>query len=277
MRMAPPQSTRTGGRGWADFIRVTAPGVPQATIEQLETVTCDGPSWRRGQVRHDACSRSGRKCAGAIVTDNVTGFPAVSTAACRGRAWCRPTARDARPEIPRLLGHPSTTAATGRVPRGVTAVADPRSRTCPVQPVEGRRAATGGSFQYDSPGSTVPLPGVIDYPRATRSGPWHRLETLSARATRVDISGGCRVRQGRPTSRWAASAAWNRLMQRITTCSTHGAPRHRSLGLCTGAATRRAHVRRAVPSADLDPPAVRPADHARGTTPSRRRSTSACR
>ena len=90
MRMAPPEEDADPTADpWAEFIRVTAPEFRKPTIEQIETVTT--PIWEAlvagaryshprimeiwDDVRPDV-----------VVTDNVTGYPAVELA---GAPWVR--------------------------------------------------------------------------------------------------------------------------------------------------------------------------------------------
>jgi MGT family glycosyltransferase len=90
MRMAPPEEDADPTADpWAEFIRVTAPEFRKPTIEQIETVT--KPIWEAlvagaryshprimeiwDDVRPDV-----------VVTDNVTGYPAVELA---GAPWVR--------------------------------------------------------------------------------------------------------------------------------------------------------------------------------------------
>ena len=90
MRMAPPEENADPTADpWAEFIRVTAPEFRKPTVEQIETVTkpiwealVAGEQYSHGRimeiwddVRPDV-----------VVTDNVTGYPAVELA---GAPWVR--------------------------------------------------------------------------------------------------------------------------------------------------------------------------------------------
>lgn len=98
--MAPPSEGGGGGRGggsdggvdddpWSEFIATTAPEFKKPTIEQQATVT--RPIWEAlvAGVRyaHDRlCEIWDELRPGVIVTDNVTGYPAVELAGC---PWVR--------------------------------------------------------------------------------------------------------------------------------------------------------------------------------------------
>ncbi len=96
-RMAPPEEGASGGAEhsasaedpWAEFIRVTAPEFRKPTIDQIETVT--KPIW---QALVDGEQHSHERVMAiwdeirpdVVVTDNVTGYPAVELA---GAPWVR--------------------------------------------------------------------------------------------------------------------------------------------------------------------------------------------
>jgi MGT family glycosyltransferase len=90
MRMAPPEEQADPTADpWAEFIRVTAPEFRKPTIEQIETVT--KPIWealvagaRYSHERIMAIWDDIRP--DVVVTDNVTGYPAVELA---GAPWVR--------------------------------------------------------------------------------------------------------------------------------------------------------------------------------------------
>jgi UDP:flavonoid glycosyltransferase YjiC (YdhE family) len=192
MRMAPPpEHEEQVGEGWAEFIRVTAPEFRKPTVEQLATVTM--PIWAElaegAKYAHDRMLEIWEEVRpDAIVTDNVTGFPAVSTA---GVPWARMVSanplemRD--PEIPPVFsGYPSADR-TGwdEFQAEYRRLHDPLiADLSEFNQSKGAEPLPEGSFQYDSPWLNMYLfPGVIDYPRATPLGDtWHRLDT-SVRAS----------------------------------------------------------------------------------------------
>jgi len=98
-RMAPPDEGADGAAGaddsggaedpWAEFIRVTAPEFRKPTIEQIETVT--RPIWQTlvdgEQYSHERVMAIWDEVRpDVVVTDNVTGYPAVELA---GAPWVR--------------------------------------------------------------------------------------------------------------------------------------------------------------------------------------------
>ena len=91
-RMAPPDETPSGSRAadpWAEFIRVTAPEFRKPTIEQIATVT--KPIWQAlvegEQYSHERVMAIWDEVRpDVVVTDNVTGYPAVELA---GAPWVR--------------------------------------------------------------------------------------------------------------------------------------------------------------------------------------------
>ena len=192
MRMAPPpEHEEQVGEGWAEFIRVTAPEFRKPTIEQLETVTM--PIWAEladgAKYAHDRMLEIWEEVRpDAIVTDNVTGFPAVSTA---GVPWARMVSanplemHDA--EIPPVFsGYPADDHTGWDEFRAeYRRLHDPLiADLSEFNQSKGAAPLPEGSFQYESPWLNMYLfPGVIDYPRATPLGDtWHRLDT-SVRAS----------------------------------------------------------------------------------------------
>ena len=91
MRLAPPpEKEEEPGEGWAEFIRVTAPEFRKPTIEQLESVTY--PIWvelvNGAKFAHDRLMEIWDDVRpDVIVSDNVTGFPAVPTAWRTASFW----------------------------------------------------------------------------------------------------------------------------------------------------------------------------------------------
>ena len=90
MRMAPPEEDGDPTADpWAEFIRVTAPEFRKPTIEQIETVT--KPIWEAlvagARYSHPRIMEIWDDVRPAVVvTDNVTGYPAVELAAA---PWVR--------------------------------------------------------------------------------------------------------------------------------------------------------------------------------------------
>jgi len=124
----------------------------------------------------------------AIVTDNVTGFPAVSTA---GVPWARMVSANPLemhdPEIPPVFsGYPSDDSSGWDEFRAeYRRLHDPLiADLSEFNQSKGAAPLPEGSFQYESPWLNMYLfPGVIDYPRARPLGDtWHRLDT-SVRAS----------------------------------------------------------------------------------------------
>jgi MGT family glycosyltransferase len=90
MRMAPPEENADPTADpWAEFIRVTAPEFRKPTIEQIETVT--KPIWEAlvagARYSHERIMEIWDDVRpDVVVTDNVTGYPAVELA---GAPWVR--------------------------------------------------------------------------------------------------------------------------------------------------------------------------------------------
>jgi MGT family glycosyltransferase len=90
MRMAPPdENADPDADPWGEFIRVTAPEFRKPTIEQIETVT--KPIWEAlvagEQYSHDTVMAIWDDIhPDVVVTDNVTGYPAIELAGC---PWVR--------------------------------------------------------------------------------------------------------------------------------------------------------------------------------------------
>ena len=89
-RMAPPEEDSDGADDpWAEFIRDTAPEFRKPTIEQIETVT--KPIWQAlvegEQYSHERVMAIWEEVhPDVVVTDNVTGYPAIELA---GAPWVR--------------------------------------------------------------------------------------------------------------------------------------------------------------------------------------------
>jgi MGT family glycosyltransferase len=187
MRMAPPpEHEEQVGEGWAEFIRVTAPEFRKPTIEQLATVTM--PIWAElaegAKYAHERMLEVWDEARpDVIVTDNVTGFPAVSTA---GVPWARMVSANPLeihdPEIPPVFsGYPfDDRSGWDEFRAEYRRLHDPLiADLSEFNQSKGAEPLPEGSFQYESPWLNMYLyPGVIDYPRATPLGEtWHRLDS----------------------------------------------------------------------------------------------------
>ena len=158
-RMAPAGGGARDGPAaedpWAEFIRVTAPEFRKPTIEQIETVT--KPIWEAlvegEQYSHERVMAIWDEVhPDVVVTDNVTGYPAVELA---GAPWvrvvsCNPLEmRD--PDLP-----PAALRAARRRPERVAGVprrVPPRARGPParaqrVPRLGRRRAVPAGRVQH---------------------------------------------------------------------------------------------------------------------------------
>ena len=201
-RMAPAEDAAAGGRGgeagaaaaaevpaedpWAEFIRVTAPEFRKPTIAQIETVT--KPIWQAlvdgEQYSHERVMAIWDEVRpDVVVTDNVTGYPAVQLASA---PWvrvvsCNPLEmRD--PDLPPpLSGLPvadrSEWAAFRdeyhRVHADLLAEHNDFRRSVGVEP------CPPDEFNSASPWLNVfEFPAVADYSRARPlDDTWHRLES----------------------------------------------------------------------------------------------------
>ena len=179
MRMTPPPEHQEDvGEGWAEFIQAMAPEFAKPTIEQIETVT--QPIWEAlvegEQYSHERVMAIWDEVRpDVVVTDNVTGYPAVELA---GAPWVRVVSatrsrcatRTSRPPSPAAR---RPIARLGGVPRGVPSAA----RRLLAEHNE-FRASVGveplpaGRVQHDSPWLDLYLfPGAADYPGRGRSTP----------------------------------------------------------------------------------------------------------
>ncbi|MGE5225921.1 MAG: glycosyltransferase [Planctomycetaceae bacterium] len=187
MRMTPPEEDADPDADpWGEFIRVTAPEFRKPTIEQIETVT--KPIWealvageRYSHERLMAIWDEVRP--DVVVTDNVTGYPAIELAGCpwvrfvsanplemtdallppalSGLAvgdrtgWAEFRAEYHRQHESLLAGHNDFRASVGIAP-------------CPLD-----------EFNTHSPWLNLYLfPEAADYTRAEPLGPtWHRLQS----------------------------------------------------------------------------------------------------
>ncbi len=187
MRMTPPDdSADPDADPWAEFIRVTAPEFRKPTIEQIETVT--KPIWEAlvagEQYSHEKImSISDELGPDIVVTDNVTGYPAIELAGC---PWVRFVSAN-----PLEMGDELLPPALSGLPvadRGGWEAFRQESHRQHEQLLEEHnefRASVGvapcplDEFNTHSPWLNLYLfPEAADYRRAARLGPtWHRLQS----------------------------------------------------------------------------------------------------
>ncbi len=187
MRMAPPADTATDGEDpWSEFIRVTAPEFRTPTIAQISTVTF--PIWEaliEGEIySHDRLMEIWEEVRpDVIVSDNVTGYPAVELA---GVPWIRMISanpleiRD--PNLPPpLSGYPLAdpaewTAFREEFLRVHRALLD---RHNDFRASHGLAACEEAEFNTHSPWLNMYLfPEIVDYPRRDPLPPtFHRLDS----------------------------------------------------------------------------------------------------
>ncbi len=192
MRLAPPpEGEEDVGEAWAEFIRATAPEFRKPTIVQLSTVI--QPIWvelvQGAKYAHDRLMEIWEEVRpDCIVSDNVTGFPAVPTA---GVPWVRLVSANPLeledPAIPpKFSGYPSGDRSGWEEFREeYRRVHGPLLAELGEFCVEqGAGPLPEGEFQYESPWLNLYLfPGEIDYERSRPLGPtWHRLDS-SVRTT----------------------------------------------------------------------------------------------
>jgi MGT family glycosyltransferase len=186
-RMAPPEDASAAAPDpWAEFIRVTAPEFRKPTIEQIETVT--KPIWealvsgeRYSHERITSIWEDARP--DVVVTDNVTGYPAIELA---GVPWvrvvsCNPLEmRD--PDIPPALsGLPVADRSEWRAFREEyhRAPEDLLAEHNEFRESVGVGRCPRDEFNTASPWLNLfEFPSAVDYRRARPLGPgWHRLES----------------------------------------------------------------------------------------------------
>lgn len=186
-RMAPPEDDSDGAADpWAEFIRLTAPEFRRPTVEQIETVT--KPIWQalvKGeQYSHERVMAIWEDVhPDAVVTDNVTGYPAVELTHA---PWvrvvsCNPLEmRD--PDLPPALSGLPTADRSGwgafreeyhRVHKDLLAEHNEFRVSVGVEP------CPTDEFNTASPWLNLyEYPSAVDYRRAQPLGPaWHRLES----------------------------------------------------------------------------------------------------
>ncbi len=184
---APPESGEERvGEVWVEYIRATAPEFRTPTIEQLTTVI--RPIWEElvsgaayaeerlqeifAEVRPDV-----------IVIDNVSAFPAVSTA---GVPWVRMMSANpleaGAPDLPPVFSGYSTRDRDGwdEFRREYASThAELHAGFAELCREHGAGPLPELEFQYESPWLNMYLYAAeVDYPRATPLGrTWHRLDT----------------------------------------------------------------------------------------------------
>jgi MGT family glycosyltransferase len=186
-RMAPPEDDSDGAADpWAEFIRLTAPEFRRPTVEQIETVT--KPIWQAlvegEQYSHERVMAIWEDVhPDAVVTDNVTGYPAVELTHA---PWvrvvsCNPLEmRD--PDLPPALSGLPTADRSGwrafreeyhRVHKDLLAEHNEFRVSVGVEP------CPTDEFNTASPWLNLyEYPSAADYRRAQPLGPaWHRLES----------------------------------------------------------------------------------------------------
>ena len=198
-RMAPPEEGAGDTDGaedpWAEFIRVTAPEFRKPTVEQIATVT--KPIW---QALVDGEQHSHERVMAiwdevrpdVVVTDNVTGYPAVELA---NAPWVRVVSCN-----PLEIRDPDLPPALSGLPAGERsewpAFRDEYHRAHEELLAEhnGFRASVGvapcplDEFNTASPWLNLyEFPEAADYTRSEPLGPtWHRLES-SVRAGEAEF------------------------------------------------------------------------------------------
>jgi MGT family glycosyltransferase len=187
MRMAPTEDEADPAADpWAEFIRVTAPEFRRPTIDQIATVT--KPIWEAlvagEQYSHERILEIWDDVRpDVVVTDNVTGYPAVELA---GVPWVRfVSANPLEMRDPNLP--PPLSGLPVADPSGWQAFRDEYHRQHADLLVEHNdfRASVGvpacppDEFNTQSPWLNLYLyPKVADYPRSRPLGStWHRLES----------------------------------------------------------------------------------------------------
>ena len=205
-RMAPPEDVAAEGAAaeapaedpWAEFIRVTAPEFRKPTIAQIETVTM--PIWQAlvegEQYSHERVMAIWDDVRpDVVVTDNVTGYPAVELA---GAPWVRVVSCN-----PLEMRDPGLPPALSGLPAGDQtgweAFRDEYHRVHAGLLAEhnGFRAAVGvapcpeDEFNAASPWLNLfEFPAAADYRRARPlDATWHRLESsVRAGETAFDVA-----------------------------------------------------------------------------------------
>jgi MGT family glycosyltransferase len=187
-RMAPPEEGADGTAEdpWAEFIRVTAPEFRKPTVEQIATVT--KPIWQAlvdgEQYSHERVMAIWEDVRpDVVVTDNVTGYPAVELA---GAPWvrvvsCNPLEMRDRDLPPALSGLPAADRSEWpafreeyhRVHADLLAEHNDFRAAVGVEPCPPDEFNTASAWL-----NLYEFPSAADYRRARPLGPtWHRLES----------------------------------------------------------------------------------------------------
>lgn len=200
MRTSPPPTEEEAvGEAWSEFIRVTAPEFRKPTIQQLETVIM--PIWgelvNAAKFSHDRLMSIWDDARpDIIVSDNVTGFPAVTLA---GVPWVRMVSASPLelPDAdlpPVFSGYPTNdrsgwaefASEYARLHDPLIAELSEFNQSCGAAPLP------PGQFQYESPWSNMYVyPLELDYQRAAPLGDgWTRLDSsVRAADAPFDIAG----------------------------------------------------------------------------------------
>ena len=173
-RMAPAEeSADEAADPWSEFIRVTAPEFRKPTIEQIATVT--RPIWETlvaaEQYSHERVMAIWDEVRpDVVVTDNVTGYPAIELA---GAPWvrvvsCNPLELRDADLPPALSGLPTGDRRQWR--RFATSTTGSTGAACRAQRVPasvGVPACPPDEFNTVSPWLNLyEFPAAADYPRA---------------------------------------------------------------------------------------------------------------
>ncbi len=205
MRTSPPPAEEEAvGEAWSEFIRVTAPEFRKPTIQQLETVI--KPIWvelvAAAEYSHDRLMSIWSDVSpDIVVSDNVTGFPAVTLA---GVPWVRMVSASPLElpdhELPPVFSGYPTNDRTGwldfvaeysRLHDPIIERLSEFNQSCGAAPLP------AGQFQYESPWSNMYVyPRELDYRRASPLGDtWSRLDS-SVRVADAQFDVGERVGTG---------------------------------------------------------------------------------
>jgi len=187
MRMAPPEENADPDADpWAEFIRITAPEFRKPTIEQIETVT--KPIWEAlvagERYSHDTIMGIWDDVRpDVVVTDNVTGYPAIELADAPWVRFVSANPLEMRDDLlpPVLSGLPVDDRSQWQLFRDEYH----RQHEGLLAEHNDFRASVGvapcplDEFNTHSPWLNLYLfPGAADYTRAEPLDPtWHRLQS----------------------------------------------------------------------------------------------------
>ncbi len=187
MRMAAPEDNADPDADpWAEFIRVTAPEFRKPTIEQIETVT--KPIWEAlvagEQYSHDTVMGIWDDVhPDVVVTDNVTGYPALELAGCPWVRFVSANPLEMHDELlpPVLSGLPVADLSQWQAFREEYHVqhAGLLAQHNDFRISVGTAPCARDEFNTHSPWLNLYLfPEAVDYARAEPLGPtWHRLQS----------------------------------------------------------------------------------------------------